>query len=206
VASSPKEIARHLLHVNFWASRKGTRTYAKEKAWIDSQIRGQWSGDRNWASGKALQTQEKEECTMKSVEALIPFQPEAAKAKKHSAWSTDQRSNCYSPHYQPTLAPLPSRTSAYLCAMPNSGCNHRERGPLGCDSAALWPSVPVSPGLERPAYWPKSFGPPTRFSRNLFADTPMRGNDAAQQIQATDLLQKIHSSVSPISSRRVTNL
>ena len=45
---------------------------------IDSQIRGQWSGDRNWASGKALQTEEKEECTMKSVEALIPFQPEAA--------------------------------------------------------------------------------------------------------------------------------
>ena len=47
---------------------------------IDSQIRGQWSGDLNWASGKALQTEEKEECTMKSVEALIPFQPEAAKA------------------------------------------------------------------------------------------------------------------------------
>jgi len=45
---------------------------------IDSQIRGQWSGDRNWASGKGLQTEEKEECTMKSVEALISFQPEAA--------------------------------------------------------------------------------------------------------------------------------
>jgi len=45
---------------------------------IDSQIRGQWSVDRKWASGKALQTEEKEESTMKSVEALIPFQPEAA--------------------------------------------------------------------------------------------------------------------------------
>jgi hypothetical protein len=61
-----------------WTSRKGTRRYAKEKAWIDSQIRVQWSGGRNWASGEALQTEEKEECTMKSVEALIPFQPEAA--------------------------------------------------------------------------------------------------------------------------------
>jgi hypothetical protein len=50
----------------------------KGEGWMDSQIRGQWSGDRNWASGEALQTEEKEECTTKSVEALIPFQPEAA--------------------------------------------------------------------------------------------------------------------------------
>ena len=80
---------------------------------IDSQIRGQWSGDRNWASGKALQT---ELGLLTNVQIAIR-------------------------QYQPTLTPLPSRTSAYLCAMSRSGRNSREARLLFDDVPRAWFAV-----------------------------------------------------------------